>query len=314
MEEQRIEEKPGVKAEPEDVSIKSLLAAGAHFGHQTSRWNPRMEKYIFTARNGIHIIDLEQTATLLQKAGDFIKDLVAKGEDIIFVGTKKQAKESIEEEAKRCGMPYVNQRWLGGMLTNFDTIQSRIDHLVRLEDQKARGQFEVLPKKEALKLNKEIDRLNRQMGGFKEMTKLPGAVFIIDPAKERIAVTEARRVGVPIVSAVDTNCNPYEIDYPIPANDDAVRAVRLLCSCIASAVLEGRQARDLAAMVYEEESVREVLTFTPEGGFGTASEMAAASKAAAEAEAAAKAANPEAEPAQAKLAETEAKKEGNTAP
>ena len=314
MEEQRIEEKPVVKAEPEEVSIKSLLAAGAHFGHQTSRWNPRMEKYIFTARNGIHIIDLEQTATLLQKAGDFIKDLVAKGEDIIFVGTKKQAKESIEEEAKRCGMPYVNQRWLGGMLTNFDTIQSRIDHLVRLEDQKARGQFEVLPKKEALKLNKEIDRLNRQMGGFKEMTKLPGAVFIIDPAKERIAVTEARRVGVPIVSAVDTNCNPYEIDYPIPANDDAVRAVRLLCSCIASAVLEGRQARDLAAMVYEEESVREVLTFTPEGGFGTASEMAAASKAAAEAEAAAKAANPEAEPAQAKLAETEAKKEGNTAP
>ena len=314
MEEQRIEEKPGVKAEPEEVSIKSLLAAGAHFGHQTSRWNPRMEKYIFTARNGTHIIDLEQTATLLQKAGDFVKDLVAKGEDIIFVGTKKQAKESIEEEAKRCGMPYVNQRWLGGMLTNFDTIQSRIDHLVRLEDQKARGQFEVLPKKEALKLNKEIDRLNRQMGGFKEMTKLPGAVFIIDPAKERIAVTEARRVGVPIVSAVDTNCNPYEIDYPIPANDDAVRAVRLLCSCIASAVLEGRQARDLAAMVYEEESVREVLTFTPEGGFGTASEMAAASKAAAEAEAAAKAANPEAEPAQAKLAETEAKKEGNTAP
>ena len=314
MEEQRIEEKPVVKAEPEEVSIKSLLAAGAHFGHQTSRWNPRMEKYIFTARNGIHIIDLEQTATLLQKAGDFIKDLVAKGEDIIFVGTKKQAKESIEEEAKRCGMPYVNQRWLGGMLTNFDTIQSRIDHLVRLEDQKARGQFEVLPKKEALKLTKEIDRLNRQMGGFKEMTKLPGAVFIIDPAKERIAVTEARRVGVPIVSAVDTNCNPYEIDYPIPANDDAVRAVRLLCSCIASAVLEGRQARDLAAMVYEEESVREVLTFTPEGGFGTASEMAAASKAAAEAEAAAKAANPEAEPAQAKLAETEAKKEGNTAP
>ena len=314
MEEQRIEEKPVVKAEPEEVSIKSLLAAGAHFGHQTSRWNPRMEKYIFTARNGIHIIDLEQTATLLQKAGDFVKDLVAKGEDIIFVGTKKQAKESIEEEAKRCGMPYVNQRWLGGMLTNFDTIQSRIDHLVRLEDQKARGQFEVLPKKEALKLNKEIDRLNRQMGGFKEMTKLPGAVFIIDPAKERIAVTEARRVGVPIVSAVDTNCNPYEIDYPIPANDDAVRAVRLLCSCIASAVLEGRQARDLAAMVYEEESVREVLTFTPEGGFGTASEMAAASKAAAEAEAAAKAANPEAEPAQAKLAETEAKKEGNTAP
>jgi small subunit ribosomal protein S2 len=307
MEEQKIEEKPAVRAEPEEVSIKSLLAAGAHFGHQTSRWNPRMKKYIFTARNGIHIIDLEQTATLLHKAGDSIKDLVAKGEDIIFVGTKKQAKESIEEEAKRCGMPYVNQRWLGGMLTNFDTIQSRIDYLVRLEDQKARGQFEVLPKKEALKLNKEIERLNRQMGGFKEMTKFPGAVFVIDPAKERIAVTEARRMGVPVFAAVDTNCNPDEIDYPIPANDDAVRAVRLICSCIASAVLEGRQARELASMVYEEESVREVLTFTPEGGFGTASEMAAASKAA-EAEAAAKAANPDAKPA-----ETEAKKEDKTA-
>ena len=313
MEEQKIEEKPVVKAEPEEVSIKSLLAAGAHFGHQTSRWNPRMKNYIFTARNGIHIIDLEQTATLLHKAGDSIKDLVAKGEDIIFVGTKKQAKESIEEEAKRCGMPYVNQRWLGGMLTNFDTIQSRIDHLVRLEDQKARGQFEVLPKKEALKLNKEIERLNRQMGGFKEMTKFPGAVFIIDPAKERIAVTEARRMGVPIFAAVDTNCNPDEIDYPIPANDDAVRAVRLICSCVASAVLEGRQAREMAAMVYEEEAVKEVMTFTPEGGFGTASEMAAASKATAEAEAAAKAANPDTGPAQAKPTETEAKKEDNKA-
>ena len=313
MEEQKIEEKPVVKAEPEEVSIKSLLAAGAHFGHQTSRWNPRMKNYIFTARNGIHIIDLEQTATLLQKAGDSIKDLVAKGEDIIFVGTKKQAKESIEEEAKRCGMPYVNQRWLGGMLTNFDTIQSRIDYLVRLEDQKARGQFEVLPKKEALKLNKEIERLNRQMGGFKEMTKFPGAVFIIDPAKERIAVTEARRMGVPIFAAVDTNCNPDEIDYPIPANDDAVRAVRLICSCVASAVLEGRQAREMAAMVYEEEAVKEVMTFTPEGGFGTASEMAAASKATAEAEAAAKAANPDTGPAQAKPTETEAKKEDNKA-
>ena len=313
MEDQKIEEKPEVKAEPEEVSIKSLLAAGAHFGHQSSRWNPRMKNYIFTARNGIHIIDLEQTATLLHKAGDSIKDLVAKGEDIIFVGTKKQAKESIEEEAKRCGMPYVNQRWLGGMLTNFDTIQSRIDYLVRLEDQKARGQFEVLPKKEALKLNKEIERLNRQMGGFKEMTKFPGAVFIIDPAKERIAVTEARRMGVPIFAAVDTNCNPDEIDYPIPANDDAVRAVRLICSCVASAVLEGRQAREMAAMVYEEEAVKEVMTFTPEGGFGTASEMAAASKATAEAEAAAKAANPDTGPAQAKPTETEAKKEDNKA-
>jgi len=296
MEEQRIEEKPEVKAEPEEVSIKSLLAAGAHFGHQTSRWNPRMKKYIFTARNGIHIIDLEQTAALLHIACDYVKDLVAKGEDIIFVGTKKQAKEAIEEESKRCGMPYVNQRWLGGMLTNFDTIQTRIDHLVRLEDQKARGQFEVLPKKEALKLSKEIDRLNRQMGGFKEMTRLPGAVFIIDPVKDLIAVTEARKMGVPIVAVVDTNCDPTLIDHPIPANDDAVRAVRLICSCMASAVLEGRKAREMAALVYEDESVKEVLTFTPEGGFGTASEMAAASKATTEA------------------AQPEAKNEGDAAP
>ena len=302
MEEQKIEEKPEVKAEPEEVSIKSLLAAGAHFGHQTSRWNPRMKKYIFTARNGIHIIDLEQTAALLHITCDYVKDLVAKGEDIIFVGTKKQAKEAIEEEAKRCGMPYVNQRWLGGMLTNFDTIQTRIDHLVRLEDQKARGQFEVLPKKEALKLSKEIDRLNRQMGGFKEMTKLPGAVFIIDPVKDLIAVTEARKMGVPIVAVVDTNCDPTVIDHPVPANDDAVRAVRLICSCIASAVLEGRKAREMAALVYEEESVKEVLTFTPEGGFGTASEMAAASKATAEAA------------AESKPAQPEAKTEGNAAP
>ena len=294
MEEQKIEEKPEVRAEPEEVSIKSLLAAGAHFGHQTSRWNPRMKKYIFTARNGIHIIDLEQTAALLHITCDYVKDLVAKGEDIIFVGTKKQAKEAIEEEAKRCGMPYVNQRWLGGMLTNFDTIQTRIDHLVRLEDQKARGQFEVLPKKEAQTLTKEIERLNRQMGGFKEMTKLPGAVFIIDPVKDLIAVTEARKMGVPIVAVVDTNCDPTLIDHPIPANDDAVRAVRLICSCMASAVLEGRKAREMAAMVYEEESVKEVLTFTPEGGFGTASEMAAASKAASEAAAEPKPAQPEA--------------------
>ena len=257
MEEERIE--------AEEVSIKSLLAAGAHFGHQTSRWNPRMKKYIFAARNGIHIIDLEQTADMLYKACEFVRNLVAEGDNIIFVGTKRQAKDSVEEEAKRCGMPYVNQRWLGGMLTNFTTIQARIDHLVRLEDRNARGQFHYLPKKEAMKLGKEIDRLNRQMGGFKEMTGFPGAVFIIDPAKERIAVSEARRTGIPIVAIVDTNCNPDEIDYPIPANDDAVRAVKLMCGRIADAALEGREDRELAKeMVYEEAEVPAILTFTPE--------------------------------------------------
>jgi len=232
--------------EVEEVSIKSLLAAGAHFGHQTSRWNPRMKKHIFGARDGIHIIDLEQTADMLSKACAFVRDLVAKSGDIIFVGTKRQAKDTIEEEAKRCGMPYVNQRWLGGMLTNFSTIQARIDYLVRLEDRRERGEFEYLTKKESLKLGKEIDRLNRQMGGFKEMTKFPGAVFIVDPAKERIAVAESRRTGIPIVAIADTNCNPHELDYAIPANDDAVRAVKLICSRIAEAVIEGIEDRKMA--------------------------------------------------------------------
>lgn len=254
-----------VRIESEDVSIKSLLAAGAHFGHQTSRWNPRMKRYIFTARNGIHIIDLEQTATMLYKASEFVRDLVARGENIIFVGTKRQAKDAVEEEAKRCGMPYVNQRWLGGMLTNFATIQARIDYLVRLEDRQVRGEFDYLTKKEAMKLGKEVERLNRQMGGFKEMTKFPGAVFIVDPAKERIAVAEARRTEVPIVAVVDTNCNPFEIDYAIPANDDAVRAIRLMCGRIADAALEGMEDRKMAEeMVYEEAEVPEILSFTPE--------------------------------------------------
>jgi small subunit ribosomal protein S2 len=259
--------------ETEEVTIKLLLAAGAHFGHQTSRWNPRMKKYIFTERNGIHIIDLEQTSSMLNTACEFVRDIVAKGEDIIIVGTKKQAKESVEEEAKRCGMFYVSQRWLGGMLTNFATIQARIDYLVRLEDRKARGGFDYLTKKESLKLEDEITRLNRQMGGFKEMTKFPGALFIIDPSKERIAIAEARRTGIPIVAIVDTNCDPDEIDHPIPANDDAVRAIKLICSKIADAALEGKAARELAEveemaeMVSEEAETPEILeslTFTPE--------------------------------------------------
>jgi small subunit ribosomal protein S2 len=224
---------------PETVSVKQLLEAGAHFGHQTSRWHPRMKKYIFTKREGIHIIDLEQTASMLDKACEFITQVAAEGGKVLFVGTKKQAQESIEEAAKRCGMYYVNQRWIGGVLTNFATIQARIDYLVRLEDQQSRGEFSRLPKKEALKLEKEIARLNRLMGGFKEMTSLPAAIFIVDPPKERIALAEARRVGIPVVAIADTSCNPDELDYPIPANDDAIRAIRLICNKIADAVIEG---------------------------------------------------------------------------
>jgi len=225
---------------PDTATIKELLEVGAHFGHQTSRWHPRMKRYIFTKRNGIHIIDLEQTASLLDKACEFVKQVAIEGGKVLFVGTKKQAQEIIEEETKRCGMYYINQRWIGGVLTNFSTIQSRMDHLVRLEDQQARGDFNRLPKKEVLKLNEEIVRLNKQMGGFKEMTSLPDAIFIVDPTKEYIALAEARRVGIPVIAMVDTNCNPDDIDYPIPANDDAIRTIKLITRKIADAVVEGR--------------------------------------------------------------------------
>ncbi len=224
--------------------MKSLLEAGVHFGHQTQRWDPRMRPYIFTERNGIHIIDLQQTVQYLSRATDFVRDLVGSGQAILFCGTKRQAQESVEAEAKRAMMPYVNNRWLGGTLTNFATIQSRIDHLVRLEDNKSRGEFDRLPKKEVMKLDKEIERLNRHFGGVKEMTAIPGAIFIVDTTAERIAVAEAKRVGIPIVAMVDTNGNPDEIDYPIPANDDAIRAVRLVTSRIADAVLEGLSLRE----------------------------------------------------------------------
>jgi small subunit ribosomal protein S2 len=259
---------------PDTATIKQLLEAGAHFGHQTGRWHPRMKNYIFTKRNGIHIIDLEKTAVMLDKACIFVRDLVASGETLLFVGTKKQAQESVQEEANRCGMYYVNQRWLGGMLTNFATIQARIDQLVRLEDQLARGELGRLSKKEVLKLDEKIERLNRQMGGFKAMTALPGALFIIDPTKERIALAEARRMGIPVVAIVDTNCNPDEIDYPIPANDDAIRAVKLVCSKIADAILEGKAGLEASVPVevVEEkvaaeaaaEGTAEPLIFTPE--------------------------------------------------
>jgi small subunit ribosomal protein S2 len=253
----------------DNITIKQLLEAGAHFGHQTSRWHPRMKSYIFTKRNGIHIIDLEQTASMLDKACDFIRKVVADGGSILFVGTKKQAQQAIEEEAQRCGMFYVNQRWLGGVLTNFATIQSRIDYLVRLEDQRTRGEFKRLPKKEAFKLEEEISRLNRQVGGFKEMTSLPGALFIVDPTKERIALAEAKRVGTPVVAIVDTNCNPDDIDYPIPANDDAIRAIRLVCSKIADVVIEGKTGLTVATVEEGLEGAEltegiEPLIFTPD--------------------------------------------------
>jgi len=225
---------------PDTTTIKQLLESGAHFGHQTGRWHPRMKDYIFTKRNGIHIIDLEKTAAMLDEACNFVRQLVAEDGIILFVGTKKQAQESIVEEAQRCGMYYVDQRWLGGMLTNFTTIQARIDYLVRLEDQQSRGEFGRLSKKEVLKIGEEIEKLNRQMGGFKEMTSLPSALFIVDPIKEKIALAEAKRMGIPVVAIVDTNCNPDDIDHIIPANDDAIRAIKLICSKIAEAALEGK--------------------------------------------------------------------------
>jgi small subunit ribosomal protein S2 len=253
---------------PDTTTIKELLEAGAHFGHQTSRWHPAMKKYIFTKRNGIHIIDLEQTTAMLDKACQFIQQVAAEGGVVLFVGTKKQAQEAIEQEAQRCGMFYVNQRWLGGVLTNFATIQARIDYLVRLEDQQSRGDFERLPKKEAMKLGEEIQRLNRNMGGFKEMTSLPDALFIVDPTKEKIALAEAKRVGIPVVAIVDTNCNPANIDYIIPANDDAIRAIKLICSKIADAVIEGKTGQAVAtaegAKLPEGMAIGEPLIFTPD--------------------------------------------------
>lgn len=223
-----------------NVLLKQLLEAGAHFGHHTSYWHPKAKKYIFTQRNSIHIIDLEQTVAMLEKACAFAQDLAARGQSILFVGTKKQAQQTIEEEATRCGMNYVNQRWLGGMLTNFTVIQARIDHLVRLENKRDKGELDLLPKKERVKIEKEIFHLNSQMGGFKEMTTLPGALFIADPIKDKIAFTEAKKLGIPVIAIVDTNCNPDGVDYPIPANDDAVKAVRLVCSRIADAIIEGK--------------------------------------------------------------------------
>lgn len=223
------------------VSMKQLLEAGVHFGHQTRRWNPKMAKYIFTERNGIYIIDLQKTVKMMEQAYNFVRELAADGGTVLFVGTKKQAQEAVKEEAIRCDQYYVNHRWLGGTLTNFSTIRKRIDRLHELERMEEDGTFEVLPKKEVVLLKKEQARLEKFLGGIKNMTKLPDAIFIIDPRKERIAVAEARKLNIPIISIVDTNCDPDEIDYKIPGNDDAIRAVRLFTAKIADAILEGRQ-------------------------------------------------------------------------
>lgn len=223
------------------VSMKQLLEAGVHFGHQTRRWNPKMSKYIFTERNGIYIIDLQKTVKMMDHAYQFVRNIAQEGGSILFVGTKKQAQEAVKEEAARCDMFFVNHRWLGGTLTNFQTIRKRIDRLHQLEKMGEEGIFEVLPKKEVILLNKEQERLEKFLGGIKHMKNLPDAVFVIDPRKERIAVAEARKLNIPIISIVDTNCDPDEIDYIIPGNDDAIRAVRLFTSKIADAVLEGKQ-------------------------------------------------------------------------
>lgn len=247
---QRIPDGNGQARPPEDglqeegtVTMKALLEAGVHFGHQTRRWNPRMKNYIFATRNGIHIIDLQQTLGLLEGACEFISEVVASGRDALFVGTKRQAQETIVNEAQRCGAFYIDTRWLGGTFTNFTTIQRRIDYLVQLEEQELKGQFSVLSKREAQKLEEKIVKLNRYLGGIKAMTKLPGFVFLIDIGKEKIAVAEAQRMGVPIVALVDTDADPDLVNHPIPGNDDAIRSIRLVTHKIADAVLEGMQRR-----------------------------------------------------------------------
>ena len=234
------------------ISMKQLLEAGVHFGHQTRRWNPKMKEYIFTERNGIYIIDLQKTVKKIDEAYYFIRDLAMEGGTVLIEGTKKQAQESIEQEAKRCEMFYVNQRWLGGMLTNFKTIQSRINKLRKIEKMEADGDFDLLPKKEVIQLKAEQEKLEKNLGGIKEMKKLPSAMFVVDPRKEHIAILEAKALGIPVVAIVDTNCDPDEADYPIPGNDDAIRAVKLIASKIADAVLEGRQGEQMSDEAIEE--------------------------------------------------------------
>ena len=238
------------------ISMKQLLEAGVHFGHQTRRWNPKMKEYIFTERNSIYIIDLQKTVKKVDQAYDFIRSVAEAGEAVLFVGTKKQAQESIEQEAKRCGMFFVNQRWLGGMLTNFKTIQSRVARLKKIEEMAEDGTFEVLPKKEVIQLKREQEKLEKNLGGIKEMQDIPDMIFVVDPRKERICIQEAHTLGIPLVGICDTNCDPEELDYVIPGNDDAIRAVKLIVSKMADAVIEGNQGQD-AEVAEEEEAVEE---------------------------------------------------------
>lgn len=239
------------------ISMKQLLEAGVHFGHQTRRWNPKMAEYIFTERNGIYIIDLQKTVKKVDDAYFFIREVAMNGQDVLFVGTKKQAQDSIKEEADRSGQFFVNNRWLGGMLTNFKTIRKRIDRLNQLNAMEADGTFEVLPKKEVIKLKKEMDDLEKNLGGIKNMKKIPGAMFVVDPRKERNAILEAKKLGIPVVAIVDTNCDPDEVDFVIPGNDDAIRAVKLIAAKIADAIIEGRQGEQLAPEVTETVEVEE---------------------------------------------------------
>ena len=237
------------------VAMKQLLEAGVHFGHQTRRWDPRMAEYIFQARNGIHIIDLQKASKKIDEAYEFIKEQVEEGKTVLFVGTKKQAQECMKDAAIKSGMYYVDQRWLGGMLTNFDTIQKRIQRLKDLETMEQDGTFDVLPKKEVILLKKEMEKLEKNLGGIKEMTELPGVIFLVDPKKERIAILEAKKLGIPTVGIVDTNCNPEDLDYPIPGNDDAIRAVKLIADVMANAVIEGKQGESFETA--EEQDVTE---------------------------------------------------------
>lgn len=245
------------------ITMKNLLEAGVHFGHQTRRWNPKMAPYIFTERNGIYIIDLQKTVKKVEEAYRFVKEVVEEGGTVLFVGTKKQGQEAIESEAKRCEMPYVNQRWLGGMLTNYQTIKTRIDRLFELEEMEENGTFDILPKVEVIKLRHEIERLEKFLGGIKNMNGTPDCLFVVDPKKENIAVQEAHKLGIPVVGIVDTNCDPEQLDFPIPGNDDAIRAVKLIAETIANAVIEAKQGEQYSAPETEdddsEESMEEAL-------------------------------------------------------
>ena len=239
------------------VAMKQLLEAGVHFGHQTRRWDPKMAEYIFQARNGIHIIDLQKTSKKLDEAYAFLREQAEEGKTVLFVGTKKQAQECVKDAAEKCGMFYINQRWLGGTLTNFGTIRTRIERLAELERMQEDGTFDVLPKKEVILLKKEMEKLEKNLGGIKEMKELPGVMFIVDPKKERIGILEARKLGIPVIGLVDTNCNPEDVDYAIPGNDDAIRAVGLIADTMANAVIEGRQGESMEAIENEMEEVVE---------------------------------------------------------